>query len=84
VLVMQGSCVFSGKEEDVDLLLSDAQGEFHSAAQARCWTTALLSVRTTALLSNLLPTAWAARLIRAGRAAAGGWGRRLCARPCWV
>jgi hypothetical protein len=38
------------------------------------------SMRTTALLS----TAWAARLIRAGRAASSGRGRRLCARPCCV
>jgi hypothetical protein len=37
-------------------------------------------MRTTALLS----TAWAARLIRAGRAAQSGWRRRLCARPCCV
>jgi hypothetical protein len=33
-------------------------------------------MRTTALLS----TAWAARRIRAGRAAQPGWGRRMCAR----
>jgi hypothetical protein len=38
------------------------------------------SMRTTALLS----TAWAARPIRAGRAASSGWRRRLCARPCCV
>jgi hypothetical protein len=39
------------------------------------------SMRTTALLS----TAWAARRIRAGRAAQPGWRRRMCcARPCWV
>jgi hypothetical protein len=38
------------------------------------------SMRTMALLS----TAWAARLIRAGRAASKGWRRRLCARPCFV
>jgi hypothetical protein len=38
------------------------------------------SMRTTALLS----TAWAARLIRAGRAAQSGWRRRMCARPCCV
>jgi hypothetical protein len=36
------------------------------------------SMRTTALLS----TAWAARRIRAGRAASSGWRRRLYARPC--
>jgi hypothetical protein len=57
----------------------DAQGEFHSAAEARAYGLATAtSVRTTALLS----TAWAARLIRAGRAASSGWRRRLCARPC--
>jgi hypothetical protein len=38
------------------------------------------SMRTTAWLS----TAWAARLIRAGRAAQSGWRRRMCARPCCV
>jgi hypothetical protein len=36
------------------------------------WTTALLS------------TAWAARPIRAWRAAQSGWRRRMCARPCCV
>jgi hypothetical protein len=38
------------------------------------------SMRTTALLS----TTWAARLIRAGRAAQSGWRRRMCARHCCV
>jgi hypothetical protein len=44
------------------------------------------SMRTTALLHTraLLSTAWAARLIRAGRAASEGSGRRLCTLPCCV
>jgi hypothetical protein len=37
-------------------------------------------MRTTGRFS----TAWAARRIRAGRAAQSGWRRRLCARPCCV
>jgi hypothetical protein len=56
----------------------DAQGEFHSAAQGRGLTAT--SMRTTALL----PTAWAARLVRAGRAAQSGWRRRMCARPLYT
>jgi hypothetical protein len=55
----------------------DAQDEFHSAAQARGRGRTATSMRTTALLS----TAWAARLIKAGRAAPSGWRRRLYARP---
>jgi hypothetical protein len=56
----------------------DAQGEFHSAAaaherQGRGRGLAVTPVRTTALG----PTEWAARPIRAGRAAPGGRGRRL-------
>jgi hypothetical protein len=54
----------------------DAQGEFHSAAQARAWADGDPSMRTTALLS----TAWAARPIGAGRADQSRWRRRLCAR----
>ena len=57
----------------------DAQGEFHSAAQARAWADGDFDadLRTTALLS----TAWAARRIRAGRAARSGWRRRMCKPP---
>jgi hypothetical protein len=58
----------------------DAQDELHSAAQAKGRGLTATSMRTTALLS----TAWAARLIRAGRAAQSGRRRRLCARPCCV
>jgi hypothetical protein len=50
----------------------DAQDEFHSAAQARAWADFDASMRTTALL----PTAWAARLVGAGRAAQSGWRQR--------
>jgi hypothetical protein len=39
---------------------------------------------TSMWTTALLPTAWAARRIRAGRAASLGWRRRLCARPCCV
>jgi hypothetical protein len=42
--------------------------------------TATSAMRTTALA----PTEWAARPIRAGRAAPAGWRRRLYARPCCV
>jgi hypothetical protein len=58
----------------------DMQDELHSAAQARAWADTATSVRTAALLS----TAWAARCIRAGRAASPGRRRRMCARPCCV
>jgi hypothetical protein len=52
----------------------DAQDEFHSAAQATGRGLTATSMRTPALL----PTAWAARRIRAGRAAQSGWRRRMC------
>jgi hypothetical protein len=45
----------------------DVQDELHSAAQAKDWADGDSSMRTTALLS----TAWAARLIRAGRGRRG-------------
>jgi hypothetical protein len=58
----------------------DTQDEFHSAAQARAWADGDFDADHGFLLS----TAWATRLIRAGRAARSGWRRRLCARPCCV
>jgi hypothetical protein len=60
----------------------DAQDELHSAAQARAWADGDFDADHGFAFDGV--GAWAARLIRAGRAAQSGWRRRLCARPCCV
>jgi hypothetical protein len=60
----------------------DAQDEFHCAAQARAWADGDFDADHAWLCFR--STAWAARRIRAGRAAQSGWRRRMCARPCCV
>jgi hypothetical protein len=62
VLLHRLHCALPGWDVAADR--RDAQGEFHSAAQARA---------STAQPMALLSTASAARLIRAGRAASEGW-----------
>jgi hypothetical protein len=59
----------------------DAQDEFHSAAQARAWADGDFDADHSLGLDGV---GRSARPIRAGRAAPGGWRRRLCARFCCV
>jgi hypothetical protein len=58
----------------------DAQDELHSAAQARAWADGDFDADR----GFAFATAWAARLIRAGRAASEGGRRKMNARPCCV
>jgi hypothetical protein len=63
----------------------DAQDELHSAAQSRAWADGDFDADHGLAFDVRRPTAWAARLIRAGCAASEGRRRRrLCARarPC--
>jgi hypothetical protein len=60
----------------------DAQDEFHSAAHARTWAGGDFDADHG--LAWARRGGWAARPIRAGRAAPAGWRRRLRARPCFV
>jgi hypothetical protein len=56
-----------------------AQGEFHSAAQARAWAGGDFDADRGLGLGGVGRSP--ARRVRAGRAVPSGWRRRLCARP---